>query len=172
MRRHIIKLGEPGDNVLHQPCELIEDLASAAEVVDDLWDTLHGAQEMYNFSRGSGLAAPQIGELVQATVIDFGGGEEYTLLNPELVIHSDEQVLVPEGCMSFFDKRGRALRSLEVTLHGVDLRGDEVVVESRGDPNRASLMEHEYGHLAGKLYLEVMPPGEELYPKSDMPTFY
>lgn len=165
MIRTVLKKGNP---LLNRPSREIADVSKAEEFIADLWDTLTAIQGLYNFRRGSGLAAPQIGELWRANTVEFGG-ERYTLVNPVITAHSDEQILVSEGCLSFFDYRGRALRYADVTVSALDERGDPFSVSSDGDPNFASLLQHELGHLDGQLYESAMPAGERLVYRPDMP---
>lgn len=165
MIHSVVKRGEP---LLNNRCEEIVDVAQAQELIRDLWDTLTAIQGIYNFTRGSGIAAPQIGQLWRANAVQFDG-QPYTLINPVIVTHSDEKVAVREGCLSFFGYRGRALRYTDVTVRALDEHGRPIELSSNGDINLASLLQHELGHLDGILYESVLAPGEQLVRHPEMP---
>lgn len=165
MIQPVVKRGDPR---LRQRSQEIVDIGSAEGLITDLWDTLVAIQGLYNFRRGSGIAAPQIGELWRANAVEFAG-ERYTLINPVITSHSDEQILVSEGCLSFFNFRGKALRYADLVVTALDETGKPFTIESGGDPNFASLLQHELGHLDGELYEDVLGEGEELVPHPEMP---
>jgi peptide deformylase len=165
MIRPVIKRGDPR---LELPSQEITDIGQAREIITDLCDTLIAIQGLYNFSRGSGIAAPQIGEPWQVDVMQFDGRWFY-LVNPKIIAHSDEKELVPEGCLSFFDYRGKALRYADVTVESGDENGNQFTFSSGGDLNFSSLIQHELDHLGGELYTAAMPPGEQLVHHADKP---
>jgi peptide deformylase len=158
MIRSVVKRG---DLRLQECCQEITDITQAQELITDLWDTLIAIQGLYKFTRGSGIAAPQIGQLWRANAVEFEG-QRYTLINPVVTAHSTEKILVSEGCLSFFDYRGKALRWADVTIEALNEQGEPFTVSSNGDPNFASLLQHEVWHLDGLLYTSAMPSIEEL----------
>lgn len=155
-----------GESLLYETSQEITDFAEAEEVVVDLWDTLRAIQKLYNFTRGSGIAAPQIGKLLRANVVEFND-QSYTLINPRIVAHSEDQVPMREGCLSFFDYRGMVLRYEEVTVEATDREGEVFTIEASGD--FASLLQHEIDHLDGILYDSKLAPDSELMPQESMP---
>jgi peptide deformylase len=158
MIRPVVKRGDPR---LESPCKPVTDVAEVKGLITDLRDTLIAIESIYKFRRGSGIAAPQIGEPWCVDVMHFDG-KWYTLVNPEIVEHSEEQVLVPEGCLSFFNYRGKVLRFADVTIRALDENGNEYSFSTGGDANFASLAQHELDHLDGRLYTASMLPDEEL----------
>ena len=166
MVRPVVKRGDPS---LLQPTQEVVDLGGTKELVTDLWDTLIAIQGLHNFTRGSGIAANQIGEPWRVDVLEFAG-QRYTLINPRITSHSDEQLPVREGCLSFFDFRGKALRYADVTVAAVDLDGNPFAISSDGDLNFSSLLQHELGHLDGELYESHLAPEEELVKMPNMPA--
>jgi peptide deformylase len=165
MIRSVVKRGSPN---LEQPCRKVADVGEVQGIITNLKDTLIAIEGLYNFRRGSGIAAPQIGESWRVDVMHFDK-EWYTLINPEIIAHSDEKVLVSEGCLSFFNYRGKALRYADVTVAALDENGNKYTFDSKGDANFSSLIQHELDHLDGNLYVRVMPDGEELVPRPEMP---
>src|SRR5256885_168365 len=93
----IVKRGNP---LLHCKSEEITNIGQKGELITDLWDTLIAIQGLHKFTRGSGLAAPQIGELWRASVVEYDQ-QRYTLINPAITRHSDEHQAIREGCVSF-----------------------------------------------------------------------
>jgi len=162
--RSVVKRGDPR---LERRCRKIVDFAEVAGVIRDLRDTLDHLQSIYNYTRGSGIAAPQIGEALAASFLRFDG-KEYVLCNPHIVKHSDQKIDVPEGCLSFFDVRGSVPRWARITVEARDEHGQTYRIEA-DDPNFVSLLQHEMDHLDGHLYIDRMPAGAKLVPKPGMP---
>lgn len=159
----IVKYGDPmlrakGKRVA-QVDEVIRELAS------DMLETMHEAN-------GVGLAAQQIGEALQLTVLDVSGVEDrpsslkingrevelnaampLILLNPELTL-GEETVLGPEGCLSFPEISGDIVRSEAVVAKAQTLDGEEVQLEATGLLARA--LQHEVDHLNGILFIDRM----------------
>lgn len=117
-------------------------------LVDDLLDTVRAPGR-------AGVAAPQIGVGLRAFSWNVDGEVGY-LLNPELVEVSGQPELVDEGCLSvpgFYFPRMRWPRAV---ARGIDLEGNEVVVEGEGV--LAQALQHELDHLDGKLFVEGLEP--------------
>ena len=165
MIRSVVKRGNP---LLNMPSKEIVDIYEAKGLITDLWDTLTVIQSLYDFRRGSGIAAPQIGELWRANAVEFNG-ERYTLINPYISEHSEEEILVSEGCLSFFDYRGKALRYADVVVSALDENGKPFTISSEGDPNLSSLLQHELDHLDGVLYESRLGGIEQLVHHPQMP---
>jgi peptide deformylase len=158
MIRPVVKKGDPR---LERPCKEVTDISGVQGLITDLRDTLIAIEGIYKFRRGSGIAAPQIGELWRVDIMHFDD-KWYALVNPEIVEHSEEQIPVPEGCLSFFNFRGNVLRYADVTVRALDENGNEYSFNTGRDANFASLAQHELDHLDGRLYTASMLPDEEL----------
>jgi peptide deformylase len=137
-----------GDPVLRQRSKRVEELdGDLARLVDAMYETMHDAQ-------GLGLAAPQVGVLKRLYTYDLGEGPE-VIVNPEIVESSGEWVY-DEGCLSVPGLQFEIVRPKLVTVRGVDLDGNEVVVE--GDERMGRLIQHEIDHLDGVLLLDRLEP--------------
>ena len=91
-----------GDELLRKKLRPVEEFNERIHaLLDDM------AQTMYE-SQGVGLAAPQVGILRRAVVIDVGEGL-VELLNPEIIESSGEQT-DPEGCLSVPEYIGTVTR--------------------------------------------------------------
>jgi len=102
----------------------------------------------------AGVAAPQIGVGLRAFSYNIDGDVGY-VLNPVLVEVSGEPELVGEGCLSVPGLWHEALRHPRATVTGIDLDGNEIVIEGEG--LLAQALQHETDHLDGTLYLDRLP---------------
>ncbi len=85
---------------------------------------------------------------------DVGEGP-HVIINPEIVETSGEWVY-DEGCLSVPGMHFEIVRPKVVTMRGIDLDGNEVVIE--GDELLARLFQHEIDHLDGVLLLDRLEP--------------
>jgi peptide deformylase len=146
------------------PLRLPVDAAAGRDVVDRLFEALERIEEMHIFSKGVGLAAPQIGLAVAVAVVrqPDPSAEPLVLVNPRIVDASPRVDERYEGCLSFFDVRGLVSRSLRIQVEHADWSGARrLTTFERGV---ARLVAHEIDHLEGRLYDERMPPGAALVP--------
>jgi peptide deformylase len=119
---------------------------------------------VHNFTKGMGLAAPQINIGRAAAVIRTPDGETITLLNPRICDQSAETDEQYEGCLSFFEVRGLVPRPLAIEVEHQDIDGNvQMTAFERGI---ARLVCHEVDHLFGTLYRSRMRPGVEPIPLS------
>ncbi|MDM4763067.1 peptide deformylase [Galbitalea sp. SE-J8] len=138
-----------GDPVLRSPCDPIRlDDRRVAGLVEDLVDTVAVPGR-------AGLAANQIGVGQRAFSWNIDGEIGY-VINPVIESVSGEPELVDEGCLSVPGFYFPRLRYPHARVRGVDLAGDEVVVE--GDGLLAQALQHEVDHLDGHLYIEGLAP--------------
>ena len=138
-----------GDPVLRTPAEQITVVDDRIRsLVTDLLDTtaLDGR---------AGVAAPQIGVGLAAFSYNIDGQTGY-VLNPVLESTWGDVEEIDEGCLSvpgFFFPR---LRHPWARVTGVDVDGNEVVLEGEG--LMAQALQHETDHLDGHLYIEGLEP--------------
>jgi len=137
-----------GDPVLRSACDPITPGDQRArQLVEDL-------VEGVGVPGRAGLAANQIGVGQRAFSVNVDGVISY-VINPVLEV-SGEPELVDEGCLSvpgFFFPR---LRHPWARVTGVDVDGNEVVLEGEG--LMAQALQHETDHLDGHLYIEGLEP--------------
>ncbi len=142
--RKIVKLGE--DDILRKHCRKVDKFDKRLGVLlDDMAETLYDAD-------GAGLAAPQVGILKRAVVIDVGEGL-IELVNPEILSSEGEQMCI-EGCLSVPGRRGRVLRPEKVRVHAQDRKGRHIELEGEGF--LANAICHELDHLDGIIYVDKM----------------
>jgi len=114
-------------------------------LLDDMADTMYDAD-------GAGLAAPQVGILKRAVVIDVGEGL-IELVNPEFV-SAEGSMINAEGCLSVPGRRGTVERPEKVVVRAQDRKGREIEVEGEGF--LAMALCHEIDHLDGVIYTDKM----------------
>ncbi|KEI04646.1 peptide deformylase [Clostridium botulinum] len=116
------------------------------ELIQDLKDTLYSAD-------GVGLAAPQIGVLKRAFIIDLRDGNgPLILLNPK-ILKKIGKYEDGEGCLSYPGYEGIVVRPRKVIVSGMNEKGESVQYEATGLMSRAIC--HETDHLDGILYMDL-----------------
>lgn len=102
---------------------------------------------------GIGLAAPQVGQDVQAFVANPSRqrGRELVLVNPVLDLATGRTGVV-EGCLSLPNVWERVRRAARVRMKGRDPCGKPLVVEAEG--LLAVVLQHEFDHLQGRLLID------------------
>ncbi|MDD7364788.1 MAG: peptide deformylase [Atopobiaceae bacterium] len=114
---------------------------------------------------GCGLAAPQVGELVQLVVIDvdYGAGKKnpYVLINPKVVVADGEERENGEGCLSFPGITVPVSRPTHVVVQALNLDGDLMQYEAR-DNLLAMCLQHEIDHLHGVTMLDHLAPAQRV----------
>ena len=160
----IAQEGEPVLAAIARPFDLPAEAEDVRRVVSQLVSTLERVGQVHNFTKGMGLAAPQINIGRAAAVIRTPDGETVTLLNPRISDESAETDEQYEGCLSFFDVRGMVPRPLAIEVEHQDIDGTtRITAFERG---MARLVYHEVDHLFGVLYRSRMRPGAEPIPVS------
>ena len=116
-------------------------------------------------SEGVGLAAPQIGRNIKLIVIDASPlGEDFpecadrklTLINPELEVLDGDKVTRGEGCLSLPGISENVSRVEHIRLRWLDENFEAHDEEISGF--LARIVQHEYDHLDGKLYIDRISP--------------
>lgn len=159
----IIKYGNP---ILRAKGRPIEEVGPhIRSLAADMLETMHAAN-------GIGLAAQQVGEPLQLTVVDISQVEDrpstmklngvevdpvetmpLVLLNPRIVL-DDNVISGNEGCLSFPDITAEIERAEGIELEAQTLEGDTVRIEATGLLARA--LQHEVDHLNGILFIDRM----------------
>lgn len=149
--RDILRMGDPR---LLQVADKVTafDTPELHDLVADLTDTMHA-------NAGAGLAAPQIGVNLQVVVFGVEQNPRYpdaetvpftVLVNPVLVIMSEEIEEGWEGCLSLPGLRGKVPRHTRLRYSGFNQFGQPIEREVSGF--HARVVQHETDHLWGVLY--------------------
>jgi peptide deformylase len=131
------------------------------DLVQDMRDTLHDAG-------GIGLAAPQINDMVQVAIIeidegpsrygDLGAVEFSVFVNPRVTVLNSETKGYWEGCLSVPGLRGFVNRPQSIQVDYLDSGG--CAQRSCFNGFAATVVQHEFDHLIGKLYIDhIEDPG-------------
>ncbi|MCL2672099.1 MAG: peptide deformylase [Clostridiales bacterium] len=152
----ILTLRTEGDPCLSKKCKpVVAYDAKLARLLDDMIDTMRDRD-------GVGLAAPQVGILRRAFVMDAGDGL-VEMVNPEIIV-ADGLQRGEEGCLSFPNRgQGYVERAEHVVVEASDRHGDRYRHEGSGLFARAVL--HEVDHLNGEVFLRLITEPPEDYIK-------
>ncbi len=149
--RPIVTLGDPRLRLKGQPVDSFGKVLH--ELLDDLTETMRHAP-------GVGLAAPQLGEALQACVIEIED-RLHELVNPRIVrADGDDRDL--EGCLSIPGYVAYVTRREKVWVVAQNRFGRKIRVAGSGLLSRA--LQHELDHLEGKLYIDYLDSLEDLIP--------
>ena len=163
MKLSIVQYGDP---VLRAKGKRIEKIDHRVrELAENMIETMHAAN-------GVGLAAQQVGQALQLTVLDVSQVEDrpsalkingepadsinsmpLILINPELQL-GDETEMGTEGCLSFPEITGEIERAKTVVAKAQNLDGKTIKLEASGLLARA--IQHEIDHLNGILFIDRM----------------
>lgn len=134
------------DEILYKRCKEVKKFDEKLGILlDDMYDTMTKAE-------GVGLAAPQVGIIKRAVVIDVGNGR-IELINPEIIETSGRQI-GSEGCLSFPGVYGEVERPNYVKVKAQDRYGKWFVIE--GEELLARALCHECDHLDGHVFTELV----------------
>lgn len=148
-----------GHPVLRREAEEInEDYEGLKQLIDNMWHTMYETD-------GIGLAAPQIGKSIRLIVIDADPlGEDYPetkglkrlLINPIITEFGDEEISDSEGCLSLPGIREEVKRPTKIKIEYEDENFElrEEVLEGFA----ARVVQHEYDHIEGKLFVDHLSP--------------
>lgn len=147
-----------GDPVLKKKAEEITgDYPGLKELINDMFETMYNAH-------GVGLAAPQIGKSIRLFVVDatpFAEGEDgdpgcedfkRVFINPIIYEEEGEEWGFEEGCLSIPNVREEVFRKPIVRIEYYDENWD--LYEEELDGFAARVVQHEYDHIEGKLFVE------------------
>ena len=148
------------DPRLRQECAVIEEITPAIEALAEKM------KKMMFENGGCGLAAPQIGELIQLVTIDCDYSDKndydpYVLINPVIVEQSDHLVPFSEGCLSIPGISCEIERPDHVVVEAYDLDANLIRYEATGDLFCVCL-QHEIDHLHGNTMFERLKPMQRI----------
>ncbi|PSR13758.1 MAG: peptide deformylase [Bacteroidetes bacterium] len=148
-----------GQPVLKKKGEPITaDYPNLAQLIADMWETMYKAP-------GVGLAAPQIGLPIRLFVVDTeqimdddkeGQGIKQVFINAEKLEETGEEWPYEEGCLSIPDVTGEVNRPKILRLRWLD--ENFVAHEGTFDEMNARVIQHEYDHIEGVLFIEQLKP--------------
>jgi len=163
MKLLIRKYGDPALRLKGKPVGEAD--GRIRELADNMLETMRAAN-------GIGLAAQQVGEAVQLTVLDISAVEDrpstmawngrevnpndhmpLIILNPQIETGPEKEI-ASEGCLSFPEISADIERAGWAKVEAQTLDGERVEIEATGLLARA--LQHEIDHLHGILFIDRM----------------
>lgn len=163
MKLMIRKYGDPALRIKGKPVAEVDD--RIRELADNMLETMRAAN-------GIGLAAQQVGEALQLTVVDVSAVEDrpstmawngrevnpndhmpLIILNPRIETGPEKEI-ASEGCLSFPEISADIERAGWAKVEAQTLDGERVEIEATGLLARA--LQHEIDHLNGILFIDRM----------------
>jgi peptide deformylase len=157
-----------GNDILRRPCAPVDAQYPALEaLIGNMWQTLYVAN-------GCGLAAPQVNHAIRLFIVDSvqtfenmdqrsrkkyfdtHGGIQETFINAKIIERSFDTWTDEEGCLSIPSLAGEVERNWAVTVEYFDRNFQSQVRTFSG--STARMIQHEYDHTAGILYLDHLKP--------------
>ena len=133
-----------GDDVLGKISKPVKEVNERTlQIIEDMFETMYE-------TGGVGIAAPQVGILKRIVCMDVGDGNQYLMINPEIIELSGEQTGM-EGCLSVPGKRGQVTRANYAKVKALNENMEEIIIEGEG--LLARCIQHECDHLDGILYV-------------------
>jgi peptide deformylase len=151
----ILKVCRLGHPVLRMEAQDLSKDVLRTPSMQTLIDNMMETMVEYN---GVGLAAPQIHESLSLAVIESHGPRGdipmTVLVNPDVTVLDEELLEDWEGCLSIPELRGRVPRWRKLRVEALDRNGDRIELVAEGFAAR--VIQHEFDHLMGKVYLDRM----------------
>lgn len=159
----IVAYGHP---VLRKVCEdITAEYPELKKLIADMWESMY-------HTNGVGLAAPQINKPIRLFVVDTEqivenfdeeDKKEYpnekpikkVFINAHKVEEAGEPWAYNEGCLSIPKVREDVMRQPKVKMRYMDENFQEH--EEEFDGITARVIQHEYDHIEGKLFIDYLP---------------
>lgn len=150
-----------GDAVLRKKAGDIEQGKDIKQLVADMFETMYAAN-------GVGLAAPQIGKPIRLFVVDGTSmqdeeedaedmtGFKKAFVNPVILEEAGDAWEFEEGCLSIPNIREKVSRKEVLRVRYYD--EDWNLYEEEYDGVKARIIQHEYDHIEGKLFIDYLTP--------------
>lgn len=147
-----------GDPVLRKKAEPVApDYPDLPQLIENMFRTMYS-------SEGVGLAAPQIGKSIRLFVIDgtpfsdedpSAGGFKKVFINAEILQEDGDKWKMTEGCLSIPGIREGVERHRQLVIRYQD--ADFVTHTETYAGIRARIIQHEYDHIEGLLFIDRLP---------------
>ena len=140
--------------------DIPEDYEGLDQLIADMFETMRA-------SDGIGLAAPQVGKSLRIFVVDTSPVSEdkgepalkdfiKVFINPYILEEWGDPWSFEEGCLSLPNIREEVLRPSNIRIEYFDENWN--LKEEEYDGIRARVIQHEYDHLDGKLFVDKINP--------------
>lgn len=124
---------------------------ATATIIDDMLATMYE-------EKGVGLAATQVNIHQRIVVMDVSehGDQPIVLINPEIIVKSEETLINEEGCLSVPGVYAKVNRHTSCTVKALDRDGNEFTLA--GEELLSICIQHELDHLDGILFVDYLSP--------------
>ena len=142
----VVTLGSPEEEILRKQAATIADID---ERIVRLAEAMINSLEVH---KGIGLAGPQVNEQLRLFVTHAQNDIPRIFINPEIIMTSNELVPYEEGCLSIPGIYADVMRPAEITIQAWNENGKPFTLDADGI--LARVIQHEYDHLRGKLFID------------------
>lgn len=138
--------------------DITPDYEGLTQLIADMWETMENAN-------GVGLAAPQIGRSIRLFIVDSAPmfeeeerdqGIRKVFINAEIIEETGAMCSISEGCLSIPDVSGDVERPEQLTIRYLD--ENFTAHEETYTGMNARVIQHEYDHIEGILFTELLKP--------------
>lgn len=148
-----------GDPVLRKVgAEITKDYPGLEKLIDDMFETMEKA-------KGVGLAAPQVGKSIRLFVVDSmkmhdedekEDGIREVFINAKILKETGKEWAYEEGCLSIPKIREDVFRkdTVRIEYYDRDFKHHEKAFKGL----TARVIQHEYDHIEGKLFIDHLKP--------------
>ena len=142
----ILEITKLGEDILRQKAQPV------AEVNDEIRKLADDMIETMIEANGVGLAGPQVGKSLRIFVAMADDEVKRVFINPQIIKTSEEVGDYEEGCLSIPQVYETITRPVQVTVQALNEKGRPFTLEADG--LLARIIQHEYDHLDGILYID------------------
>jgi peptide deformylase len=140
-----------GNSLLRKKSEQVVKVdADLQALIKDMFETL--ARE-----KGVGLAAVQVGHLLRVFITNATKDKPRVFINPEIIETSIEEDLYEEGCLSIPGINSDVTRPFGVKVQAYNEKERPFTLTC--EDLLARVIQHEYDHLNGVLFIDRLNPG-------------
>ena len=138
--------------------KVTKDQEGLSDLIANMWETMYNAE-------GVGLAAPQVGHSLRIFLVDTvqtykeedkAKGIKKVFINAEKLVEEGEYWPYEEGCLSIPHIRGEVERQKTLKIKYLNENFEETISTFEGI--NARVVQHEYDHIEGVLFLEKLKP--------------
>lgn len=155
-----------GDKILREKTKPVSDVdIQTIKEIKAMFATMRNAN-------GIGLAANQVGLNKSIFVIDVSPVEGYekikpiVMINPKIILTSDDKIQMEEGCLSVPNLRAGVIRPKEIKVAYQDTDMNELTLEA--NELFARVIQHEFDHLQGVFFTDKISEEEKKKVKKEL----
>jgi peptide deformylase len=174
--KNVLMIRKVGDPILREKCM---DITSKTFNSSRIKKCIENLKDTFEYNEGFGIAAPQIGEVLNIIVIKvekdkckYDGAEDFPLtviINPKIEYIGEEKNCEYEGCMSVPEIKGNVERYSNIKVTYKDEKFETV---TRTFNNFiARLIQHETDHLNGIIFMDKLTSPQEISTSFNLTKF-